>query len=423
MKNLPDFKKAIEVAYKEVIKEKSNEINSLIFKLRTIADPKLKESYKKYFPESFIEDNKDFVSFMEKEIHKYESESPLSREIDGLLGSRQENEEFERLKREVLEKLYNENEQKILFQSVCMLIAESLNPDYFWDANFEFVQEVHERVYYYLEEELKCLDADMRLKLCAESSDKDDSTDLFIQTLEITKTILESDLRVLLNRGMQYFEAIWFLEDLVKLYEAASEIKKGIFDLYDPDGSWKPINKEHLAKFSKAIKLKEINENFLKEMMKDNMSIIRGRLSSQLREQCKETEKRLRDTIRYVLAEKRGEDWFRQSVSEKIHLNCKFKLNDNRFLKTNDASDCLDLGECKEVIIDEKNWKYFKKVFIDSPAGFLYREDFKSALDLIRNHRNPDEHRDPYESGYKDIERLKIDLDKINKCIDIAINK
>lgn len=421
MKDLPDFKKAVETAYKGVIKEKWERINELIFELRSIADPKLKESYKKYL----IGADKGFVSFMEN--------PKLSEEVWGLinqyLGKQEEwkerppqqekREKFEKWKKQILEQLYKEKEQKIFFKFVFMLITESFDPDYFDDAEMEFMSEVGTGVYSYLEEELKCLDADARLKLIDITGFQGDP-DLFISTLEMTKKIFENDLPDLLKRGMYYLEVISFLEDLIKFYKATSEIKKGIFDLYDPDGSWKPINKEHLAKFLKAIKLKEINENFVKEIMDDSMAIISGRMSSDLENEAEEIEKKLREVIKAVLKKDKGDDWFKKSFSKDTFSMCMKRMQDDKIKDTSDPYHYLDLGGCKIVILE--HWAEFEDVFVGSEVGFHDKEHFAGSMNFINTYRKKI-HGSPYRSKYDDMSLLKIYLIKINKCVKGFLDK
>ena len=95
-----------------------------------------------------------------------------------------------------------------------------------------------------------------------------------------------------------------------------------------------------------------------------------------------------------------------------------YKSAANQGLVIHKLADYLTFGECKDMILDQKNWTRFNKVFVAAESGFSTKEELEGALRAVIIRRNQTEHERAQQRKYKGQELLNIYVDKLEKCMD-----
>jgi DGQHR domain-containing protein len=125
-------------------------------------------------------------------------------------------------------------------------------------------------------------------------------------------------------------------------------------------------------------------------------------------------EKNLRGMIAEALS-KKDPNWMRSRLPADI---LKY-INDRKTGATVEAVDNLTIGQCREIVEREDNWKDLQAIFLDEKVGFGNKEAVLVALTEISRVRAGMVHeKTSFHWKYGDRDLVETYVDKLNKVID-----
>ncbi len=141
---------------------------------------------------------------------------------------------------------------------------------------------------------------------------------------------------------------------------------------------------------------------------------------SDYQKEFKKLEKKLKQLIKEKFYDSKNEQWFKDAIND----NGMYGKASKKMKKENKIEDMqivycyIGLGECFSII--EKKFERFDSVFIKEEKDYSFnnKQDLLASISNISTMRNLLSHDSKTEPKYGDEDKLKINLKKMNECLD-----
>lgn len=181
---------------------------------------------------------------------------------------------------------------------------------------------------------------------------------------------------------------------------------------------------EGLVKLKKRLSSEGGRDDVLKEFIADIKSAtgdfsFGGTEESSTSKRLRNLEGRLKDLICVVLTKEKGVDWFEKAVSKDIYGKARSRMKKYGEEDKNKAYLHIMLGECANIIRNNKS--IFYPLFTKVDCGWGKDSEFEGALDLILRIRiTKSAHSVGVDSKTHDEKLFNIHMDKMNSCLNQA---